>query len=216
MLVQGRPQWYATNYVQKGEQAKWELAPVDESISDEQRRAFKVASLAEMREKVAKLNAALPAPKPAENTGRAPVRMLHTKADAATLQKLFAVDPLLVLFWLHFEKYGMPLETGPHGQSQAMFVYLQRDVREIQAMMRNKNLPELEGSSEDACMSRIQAEEAKDGAWLLQIANACGIQPAPGALQFKADKFWRMTIKPIEPAQALFQLDSLAHGRKPN
>lgn len=55
----GRPQWYGTQFDKPGPQAKGTVDPIDGRVTDEERKAFHVPPLSEIRQQAEKMNAGL-------------------------------------------------------------------------------------------------------------------------------------------------------------
>lgn len=56
LVTMGRPQWYGTQSTNRTASGRWELSPVDESITDEQRKELNVPPLADAKAALAQLN----------------------------------------------------------------------------------------------------------------------------------------------------------------
>lgn len=219
MVARGRLQWYATQYVKEGN-APWKLLAVDPLVTDAQRLAMGRQSLADMQEKIAKLNQDEPVRLPAvamaatTATFRSEV-FLAKKPD--TMRLLLEKDAALGQFWLILSEFGLrqPLRADAPVAMKTSFV--KRENKEILAIIEGEQAYTPVSNGNDACFFEYEASVDSAFRLTLNLSFDCKVKPGP-KLTINPDQHYRMVLSGLGQDLKgrdlqLVELVKLQHGR---
>lgn len=189
MIAKGQKQWYATQYRQT--ERGWEILPYENIVNDQQRRELHVSTLAEMQQKVDRLNAL---EKPVKQSVSQEEASVFVKKDQQTLTQLAELDPALAMLWYHLARNGVKkrLHATENVRWQVLFQHLNAEAA-LKLINANQALM-LSGNSDPACVAQVNASIEPERVLRLEVGIDCKVLPAP-ELQIKPDKFYQLRLR---------------------
>ncbi|MFZ6874913.1 hypothetical protein ACO0LF_22860 [Undibacterium sp. Di27W] len=206
MLQLNKPQWYGSQSMQQGADQDWKLYDIDETaVSDHERKALGMPTLAEAKSEIARLNAELQkqrsstSEKPKEVKVVKPV-LISFQRDPGTGYELLAIDRCLAMFWIKLSERGMTeaLSAQQASRKTRLFV-LRKEEKDVLALLDGRARLILNDTSSEACFFDYVAYVDENRHLILDLALDDKVVAGPGTtFDVKPYKYFRIKLEQLD------------------
>lgn len=204
MMMLNKPQWYGSQTIQHGSLQPWKLYEVDETaVTDQERKALGIRTLAEARADVARRNADLEKEqastpeKPKVQTAAKPA-VVSFQRDPGTGQELLAIDRCLAMFWIRLSERGLTEKLmAQQRTAQPRMMVLRKEERDVLALLDGKTkliYPEMGG---EACFFDYVAYADENRHLVLDLMLDDKVVPGP-TYEVKPYKYFRIRLGQLD------------------
>ncbi|MFZ6780330.1 hypothetical protein ACO0LD_26140 [Undibacterium sp. Ji83W] len=204
MMQLHKPQWYGSQTVQHGSLQPWKLYEIDETaVTDQERTALGIPTLAEARADVARRNADLQkeqTSEPEKPKGQAAIKpaVISFQRDPGTGHELLAIDRCLAMFWIRLSDRGLTENLiAQQRTAQPRMMVLRKEERDVLAPLDGKTkliYPEMGG---EACFFDYVAYADENRHLVLDLMLDDKVVPGP-TYEVKPYKYFRVRLGQLD------------------